>query len=301
MSFEPILLAPEEQVEEIYPYRRVWRTSWLEIWVLLLAVAAIWVLTHFFGALPATLRDPLPKLAIALLPLAAWLVFSFRAERRAPQPRPGLVGLLILGVLAANGVAIPLQEHLFTPDRWLPGQGFFGRVLGYGLTVGVTTEFLKYAILRYTGWPQRFRQRLDGVAYALTVSLGFAVVYNVHFALDPDMTLTATALRVASVTFSQLGIGVVTGYFLAELRIGRPPIFWLSAGLLLAGLLHGIYYSFRGIAIVSGLGVGATASSPERGLALAFGLVAALFAVFAFLIESSDARMEALTGRREVL
>ncbi len=301
MSFEPILLAPEEEIQEVYPYRRVWRTSWLEVTLLLVAVLVIVLLTDLFDLLPGDLRDPLPKLAFALLPLAAWLVISYRSEHRALLPRRGLIGVLILGALVANGIAMPLEERVFIPDQWLPGQGFFGRVLGYMATVGFTAEFLKYAVMRYTIWPDRFRQRLDGVAYALAVSVGFATVLNVRFALYTDATLSATALRVASLTFSQLAVGLIMGFFLAELVIGRVPVFWLPAGLGLASFLSGVYYGFRGIAIVSGLSTTGAASAPVRGLILAFGLVALLFASMAFIINSADTRMEAAQGRRDTL
>lgn len=301
MSFEPILLAPEETAEEIYPYRRVWQTSWLEILVLLFGVVLIIVLTDILHVLPDDLSDPLPRMGIALLPLGAWFVFSYRGERRAMQPRPGLLGIVVLGGLVANGIAIPLEERLFVPDQWLPQSGFFGRVLGYMFTLGFTTEFLKYAVLRYTVWPHRFNQRLDGIAYALAVSLGFATVYNLHFALYTETTLPATALRVTSNTFSHLAIGLLIGFFLAELRIGRPPVFWLPMGLMLAAFLSGLYYAFRNLAIVGGLNVGSTASAPIRGLALALGLVTVMFFIVAFLVESADARMEALTGRRQAL
>lgn len=298
MSFEPILLAPEEEVEEIYPFRRVWRTSWLEVSTLLAAVLLIVMLTDLLGVLPTDLRDAPPKVAVALLPLAAWLGFSYWGERRAVIRRRGLIRVLILGGLVASGVAVPLEEHLFVPDQWLPAAGFFGRLFGYMFTLGFTGEFLKYAALRYTIWPGHVSQRLDGVAYALAVSMGYAVALNLRAALFTDATLVSTALRVASITFSHLGIGVVTGFFLAELVLGRVPVFWIPVGLSLAALLSGLYYAFRGIAIVGGLSVAGSGAAPVRGLILAFGFVAAVFAIFAFIIANADARME---GRREAL
>jgi hypothetical protein len=301
LSFEPILLAPQEEAEEIYPYRRVWRTSWLEISVLLVAVLLIFLLTSLFGVLPTDWRAPLPKAAIALLPLTAWLVFSYWGERRALQRRHGLFGLMILGGLLANGIAVPLEEHVYLPGQWLPAASFFGRVLGYAFTVGFTGAFLQYAAIRYTVWPGYFTERLDGVAYALAVALGYAVSLNLRFALFSDATLLATSLRVASITFSQLAFGVVIGFFLAELVIGRVPVFWVPFGLGLVSLLNGLYYGFRGIAIVGGLSIAGTGASPIRGLALAFGFVAAVFVTFAFLIANADMRMQALSGRREAL
>jgi RsiW-degrading membrane proteinase PrsW (M82 family) len=301
LSFEPILLAPEQEVEERYPYRRVWRTSWLEVGTILVAVLAIFSMTRLFHVLPTSLHDTRLKVAVAVVPLAAWLVFSYWGERRAPQPRRGLVQMVILGGLVANGIAVPLEVHLFLPDRWLPTQSFFGRVLGYATTVGFTAEFLKYAVVRYTVWPDRIRQRLDGVAYALAASIGYAVVLNLQVALFTDDTLAATALRVASNTFSQLGIGVIMGFFLAELVVGRTPVFWLPMGLGIASLLSGAYYGFRSLTVVRSISATGSISAPLRGLALAVGLVAVLYMTFAFLIESADARMEALTGRRQAL
>jgi len=77
VSFEPVLLAPEPEIEEIYPYRRVWRTAWLEVLVLSGVALALYVLTSLLGVLPADLRDPLFRAGMALLPLALWLVFSY--------------------------------------------------------------------------------------------------------------------------------------------------------------------------------------------------------------------------------
>ncbi len=232
-----------------------------------------------------------------MLPLLAWFAISYRGERNALEPRAGILGVMILGALVANGVAIPLEERLFTPDRWLPSSSFFGRVFGYMFTIGFTIEFLKYAILRYTVWPREFRQRLDGIAYALAVSQGFAVMVNLRVALDPDTTLLATTLRVASITYSHLAIGLIVGVFLAELRLGKQPIFWMPMGLLFAAFLEGLYFAFRSLSIVGGLKIGSTASSPVRGLLLAVGLISLMYLILSFLIESADSRMEALAGR----
>lgn len=301
LSFEPILLAPEEEPVEVYPYRRVWETSWLEITVVFLVAAIVYAGTYVFNVLPGDVRDNSSRLALALLPLGAWMVFSYRSERRAVQPRPHILSVLVLGALVAGAIAQPLTERLFMPDRWLPEQGFFGRVLGYTFTIGFTAQFLMYAVLRYTVWIGHFRQRLDAAAYGLAVSLGFATVLNIEFAIDADATVAATGLWIASNTFAHLGTGVVIGFFLGELRTGRLPVIWMPVGLLLAAFLSGVHYGFRGIAIVSGLGVGATASRPIGGLLLSFGFIALMLVVFAFLIRSADERQEAMIGRRELL
>ena len=126
MSFEPILLAPEESVEEIYPYRRVWRTSWIEISTLFIAVTSLFVL-GLIGVFPAFLNGGVFRAAFAVLPVVSWLIFSYWGEQRALLPRPYLGGMMLLGALVASGVAVPLETEVFTLERWLPHNGFFGR------------------------------------------------------------------------------------------------------------------------------------------------------------------------------
>lgn len=300
MSFEPILLAPEEVIEEVSPFRRVWRTSWIEAILLAVAVAAIWAAGSLLELIPNT-SAVLPRLGIAALPVLSWLFLSYGGERRAQQPRPHMLGILVLGGLAANAVAVPLEERVFKPDLWLPMAGFFGRALGFAFTIGLTTAFLLYLVLRYSVWPRHFQQRQDGVAYALAAALGYATVYNLRAVLYTDITLVATALRVASITYVHLAAGALIGFFLAELIIGRVPIFWMSFGIGFGALIGGLYYAFRAVVIVGGLSVESTGSSPIRGLALAFGLIAVVYTTVAFIIENADLRQRHVTGRQELL
>lgn len=297
MSFAPVIIGPEE-TEEAYPYRRVWRTAWLEAIVLFLVAFGLYVLTEIAGVLPASPAPTAARAMLTALPALLWFGVSYRSERRAPLPRRDLARVLVLGGLVASGIAVPLEEQLFQPNRWLPGLDFFGRLLGYATTVGFTAEFLKYLVLRYTIWPQRINQRLDGVAYGLAVSTGFATVSALRFALFTQASLAATALRLVSITLPQLATGVIIGFFLAELWIGRTAILWLPLGLSLAALASGAHYAFRAIAITSSPGIDSTGSSPLLGLLLAAGFAALAFSLFAFLIASADTRAALAPSRR---
>ncbi len=298
MSFEPLLFGAEEEIAEPRPRQRVWRTAWLEAIALFLLAFVLYALTDVLGMLSPRPASMSGRMGIAVLPALLWLLLSYRAERHTRQPRPHLVSVLLLGALVASGVALPLEEHLFQPERWLPSLDFFGRLLGYAATAGFTAEFLKYLVLRYSVWPQHISQRLDGVAYGLAVAVGFATVLSLRYALLTEATLAATALRVASITLPHLAGGVIVGFFLAELWIGRTAILWLPAGLMLAALISGAHYAFRAIAIVGSPGVASTGSSPLLGLLLAAGFAAAIFVLFAFIIASADARAALALSRR---
>ena len=138
MSFEPVLLAPEPEVEEIYPYRRVWRTAWSEVLVLFGMALALYALTDLFGVLPGDLRDPLLRMAVALLPLALWLVFSYGGERRALRPRLTCCACSS-SALVANAVAVPLRS---TSSYQTDGcrRRVRRALLGYTLTIGFTAD-----------------------------------------------------------------------------------------------------------------------------------------------------------------
>lgn len=301
MSFEPILLAPEAEVVEVYPYRRVWRTAWQEAILLLLLVTALWVLGTLLAQPTLARRDVASRVAIALLPLATWLLISYRAERRALQPRPHLSRVLVLGALVAQAIALPLEEHVFEPDLWLPAAAFFGRLAGYATTHGITAAFLLYFALRFTVWPAAVRRRQDGIAYALAAALGYATVYSLEWAFFSEATLLATALRVASLTYVHLAMGAIVGFFLAELVLARVTVFWLPFGLGLSALIGGLHYAFRAIAILGGLSLESSGSSPFRGLLLAFGMLAVIYLSVAFIIQSADLRQAHAAGRRETI
>ncbi|MBI5931611.1 MAG: PrsW family intramembrane metalloprotease [Chloroflexi bacterium] len=287
------LLAPAEAGEEPFPYRRVWRTLILELAVLGGAVIFVIMATRL-GLVADTYSRTLSS-GLALLPIVVFLFFSVRRERRVLEPRQGLIAILFLSMVIANGLAVPVINEVFTPERWLPGAGFFNRILGYAFTIGILSEFIKYAVVRYTMWPSRFRIRLDGIAYSTAAALGFATVLNLRLVLYDELTLSSAAINILTNVYIHIAIAAVMGYFLGELAIGNPSAMWLPIGLFVAAMLSGIHFAFRGIAIASGLG-----SRAIGGLFLVIGLTAAILGVLSFIIESADARMADKLGVRRI-
>jgi len=297
VSFEPILLAPEREKKEVYPYRRVWRSALIEAGAMLALTVAAVLIERFVRPQLGDTQRHLAALAFALAPFVLWYVFSYVAERQSPQPRARLFTVAILGALVANAVGVPLIERVFTVDDWLSTASGGSRILGYALTAGIVQEFLKYAVVRYSVWPNAFRIRSDGIAYALAASVGYATVLNVNFALNSTASLSMGALRITELALSQMAISTIMGFFLAELKITyRPAIFWLPGGLLLAALLTGFATTFRGGLVVGGVSPDGTGNNAFQGLGAAVFLVIFLFATFNFLINNADERAE--TRRR---
>jgi RsiW-degrading membrane proteinase PrsW (M82 family) len=300
VSFEPILLAPQKEEREIYPYRRVWRTAIIEVAILLVLTVVAQLLQRF---VPLQLADSQRRIfggMFALLPFALWIGISYVAERRAPQPRQRLFIVAILGALVANAVGLPLVRDVLVVDEWLSTASGTSRILGYFLSVGIIQEFLKYAVVRYSVWPGCFRVRSDGIAYAMAAAIGYATMLNLDYALNISATPAVYTLRIAEITLVQLAVSTIVGYFLSELKLTRnTAAFWLPGGLMLAALLESLAIVFRGGLIVGGVSPDSTANNAFQGLGAAVFLVVFLFSSVNFLVNNADERAS-LRGRTEL-
>lgn len=290
-TFDPDLLVPPEEEEELPLYRPVWRSVSYETITLMVGTLGINLAVSLFDVTLESVAMPLVTALLALAPLGAWFWFSWRGEQRVQQPRQRLLAMMATSALVANGVAAPFIELFIAPDQWLNMMSGLARILGYAVTVGVTIEFLKYLVLRYMAWPDRFERRIDCVAYSRAISLAFATVLNLRFALlEGGAQPGAAAIHILSLVLMHEAIGLAMSHRLMNLKFGKAGMLTLSGGLLLGGLLHGIYAAFRAGFVVGGFGIGAVANVPIMGLMFSIGFAATLFAIYAFLIANADAR-----------
>ena len=282
-------ITPEEEAAP-YPYRRVWRSLGIELGALAVFAGIVYAVFGVVGlALPAALT-PVLGVALALAPLALWLVFSWLAERRAPQPRAHLLMVVLLTALAANAITIPLIEQVLQPQSWLSHNTAITRIIGYTLSVGVATEITKYLVIRYSVWPGHIRIRMDGVAYAIAAGIGVATVANLHSLTLPGITPQALAVLVLDVTATNLAAGLFIGYGLAESALGRPTPFLGPLTLALAALVHGVAIPVRtGLGNASFTLQGGEAN-PVFGVAVSLLLVALAAALVSFLFGSAERR-----------
>src|SRR5690606_10891330 len=132
----------------------VWLSIVLECGILFAIVAALYVVSRF-----VTIPEP-PQLfiniALALAPLALWIVFSWWRERFVPQPRQNLAGVVIIAALSANAVGLPVINDVFQLERWLSLESAIYRIIGYTFTMGIVQSTIVYLVVRYTAWPSNF-------------------------------------------------------------------------------------------------------------------------------------------------
>lgn len=316
---QPLLKPPDEE-EEIYPYRRVWRSLGIEMVLLAgVVVAAFFAFGLFKIHLPTTLI-PAINTALVALPVGLWLVFSVLPERGVPQPRQRLIVVFVITALAANAVAVPFIEGVFQPEKWLPLAGAINRIIGYTFTVGIVQEAAKYAVVRLVTWPDFFRTRLDGAAYCAASALGYSLVLNARFILGQGaVTPDVVGLVVFNNVALNLAGSLIVGYGLSEVRFDNPTPFLMTFAVAFGALLNGIVIPLRTgltnatFALTSGtqsqslLALLAAAFSPKSSTPkpiLGFGLSAAVLLVFgvitAFLFTNAERQAREAAASREV-
>ncbi len=202
------------------------------------------------------LRTMASVLAVALLPVLILLCFLLRKDRNRPEPPLQLLKAFGLGVLCAIP-ALALVE-LFTYLGLSPeGIASVWDALSFAFWGAAIPEelakfFVLWLVLRNN---EHFDEKMDGIVYAVCVSLGFAAIENV-------ICLAGNAENFVQVGLSR-GLfsipghfcdGVLMGYYYSLYRF-MPTLRVRNGVLILAApiLTHGVYDSILFAADVSEL------------------------------------------------
>ena len=284
MAFtNPRLITPPREEEERYPYRRVWRSITIEMVLLILLTVGLFVAVTFIGIdIPEAIRGYV-NIAIALIPLFLWVLFSWFQERGVPEPRERLLLVVGLSALVANGIGIPLIDNILRPDEWLPLQEAIQRFVGYAITLGITQELLKFLVIRFGVWPDQFRIHLDGVAYGAAAAVGYVTVVNMHYIGDIDPLAHVAAMRVLGNVVVHLVGSCIVGYGLAQLTFNRFFAALTPLTLVLAALFHGIFIPLRAGLVNAPLAIGVSATRPLFGILFSIAMLVVPLVVISFL------------------
>jgi RsiW-degrading membrane proteinase PrsW (M82 family) len=240
-AYNTRFITPPKEEEDIYPYRRVWRSLVIESGLLVVITGGVFVLFGLFGlAFPSRFLG-LANVALALLPAILWVIFSRLGEERVQRPRQQLTTTFVMGALVAGAVGMPIVDEVIRADQWLPLQSVINRIIGYTATLGVVQEILKFAVIRYMIWTAHTQTRADMVAYGAAVAVGWVTAFNLRFALENLAQIDVMALRVLGATTLSMGASLIVGHGLAQTWLmERPNIFLMPASVISAALVVGI-------------------------------------------------------------
>jgi RsiW-degrading membrane proteinase PrsW (M82 family) len=181
-------------------------------------------------------------LSLSAAPALILLFWIYRRDKARPEPLGLVWKSAIYGFLAVIPAAA-LEFFLGPLAADIPGSG--GDLLQAFVVAGLVEEGVKLAFLRFYLFRRpEFDERMDGVVYAICVSLGFAFVENFLYGYrDPGLLI----LRgFTSVPLHAIATGIM-GYWLGRAKIdglrdgdARLGRVW-KRGLLWAVGIHGLY------------------------------------------------------------
>ena len=179
--------------------------------------------------------------ALALAPAFICLFYIYIRDKYEKEP----LRLLIIGVATGAVITFPIIRASGFMSAFMPVTGQMGEAVFTSFAVaGLVEEGFKFLLLFFLIWHNRnLNEKMDGIVYAVFISLGFAGAENVLYVLHPVMGGMGTAFMRAVVSVPAHGFfGIIMGYYFAlakfEPQHRKKYIFY---AFLAPFITHGIY------------------------------------------------------------
>lgn len=184
-------------------------------------------------------------LGTALAPVIFIFTFIYLRDKHQKEPLRLLILTFVLGIIIAVPVVFAeiYLGKLFQTDE--SGDLLIVLVRAF-IVVALVEEGFKFLVLRIFAYPRKaFDEPYDGIMYAASVSLGFAAIENVLYAMEGG--LEVVLMRAFTAVPGHAMMGVVMGYFVGLGKFKRDSghrTGLLFLGLFFATIIHGAYDFF---------------------------------------------------------
>lgn len=196
-------------------------------------------------------------LALALAPGMAIVLYIYWKDTHEKEPvglllRSFLFGTLSIFVTLLISSVIDLFVEI---DEQSVGE----QAVHAFLIVALVEEFSKFIFVRGILYRNNnFNEPMDGIVYAVMVSMGFATFENILYVYQGGV---ATAIaRMLTAVPAHATFGVLMGYYLGKAKFEHKKSYYAWHALGVATLFHGAYDYFLFINFVPGIWLGALAS-----------------------------------------
>ena len=185
------------------------------------------------------------SLLLSILPGIVIIWYIYRRDKHEPEPKQ-LVRQAVLW-----GAASVIPAIIFTlSGEWLLGVGTqtdttIQIALDTFICVGLGEELAKFVFVYYFFFNHdEFDEPLDGIVYAVCVSMGFAILENILYVMEGGLGLAL--LRMFTAVPAHAAFGVIMGYFVGLAKLEHPTkkTLLLIQGVFLAAIVHGAYDFF---------------------------------------------------------
>ena len=173
----------------------------------------------------------------AIAPVLFLLAFIYFKDKKAPEPTDLLFKAFRFGILSAIVVMIVLSPFASSDEP----ANFIQSLRVSFFEAGIPEEFFKWLFLYLLVWraPQ-FDEYIDGIVYAVFVSMGFACLENVLYVL-PNGIPCAVSRALLSVPAHFL-FAVIMGYYFSMARFHpEDRTRYMACSIFLPMLAHGLF------------------------------------------------------------
>lgn len=180
--------------------------------------------------------------ALAITPGIALALGIYLTDRYDREPIHLLLKMFIFGMVSV--VPIMLIEKVLTRLNFFSGLLSIAYVAF--IVAGFSEEFVKRLIVINFAYNHKaFNEKLDGIVYAVFVSLGFATVENVLYVVFRFSHISEVGIQRAIFSVpAHMLFAITMGYYLSLAKYStdhKKSKYYLNLSLLIPIILHGIY------------------------------------------------------------
>lgn len=175
-------------------------------------------------------------LTAAVAPGVSLLTYLYLRDRYDAEPIHMVARMFVLGIL----VVVPIMVIQRGLELWL---GSHDLLFAYVESAGVE-EFVKWFVLYHVIYNHtEFDEPYDGIVYASAISLGFATLENVLYAIYSPATFGTLLVRALLPVSGHALFGIMMGYYLGKAKFAekRQSYYFLAVSFAFPVLLHGTY------------------------------------------------------------
>ena len=199
-------------------------------------------------------------LLIALLPVVILVYYIYHKDKKSPEPTGQLVKAFLWGILSVPlslCISIPLGLIGVYPTE---ATSILGSVSAAFFGAAIPEETAKFImlwlLLRKNPY---FDEKMDGIVYAVCVSLGFATLENIMYLFsNAESYLSVGIVRAIFAVPGHFCFGILMGYYysLAKFYPKTPKtnkVLILIAPILVHGLYDSILFIINVTPAISGI------------------------------------------------
>ena len=185
-------------------------------------------------------------LLTALLPIAILVYYIYHKDKKSPEPTGQLVKAFLFGILS-----VPVSFCLSIPFGIIglypiEATSLLGSIstafFGAAIPEEIAKFFMLWLLLRKNRY---FDEKMDGIVYAVCVSLGFAALENIMYLFsNAESYLSVGIARAIFAVPGHFCFGILMGYYYSLAKFYPKTPKKNKALILVAPILvHGVYDS----------------------------------------------------------